>query len=279
MIRLIALDLDGTLLNDAKTIPQENIEMIQRAKEKGIKVVLCSGRSQQSLEYLLQILKLNVPGQYGIALNGAVVFEADTGKILCSSTMQKTAAQSLIENGLPLMNEINIQVYDKDHVYVQRWDHTTTYYEKVTHVVPVVVDSLLDHTENVIKLSYFRTDKERLSPECPIDRIQELKQRVEHQIPDSICGQITAPYLLEFMDNHVHKGVGMENLGKILNIAPEEMMAVGDLENDLGMIRYAGLGIAMRNGAEVVKQEAQYVTERTNNEGGVAEVIEKFALN
>lgn len=278
MIKLIALDLDGTLLSDNKTVCEANKEAIKKAIAKEIKVVLCSGRSQQSLAVLMEELELNVPGQYGIALNGAIVFAADSGKIMASSYMDDEAAKQIIRMGVPMMDELNIQLYTDDNIYVQRWDETTTFYEKVTHTHPVVVEDLTAKASNVIKMSYFQRTGKEPDVKAPLDGILDLKSRVEDRLPEGVVGNVTAPYLLEFLDEKVDKGVGMDTLGKILGINKDEMMAVGDLENDLSMIRYAGIGVAMKNGAPAVKEAADYITERTNNEGGVAEVIEKFAL-
>ncbi|MCF0136682.1 MAG: HAD family phosphatase [Lachnospiraceae bacterium] len=278
MIKLAALDLDGTLLSDDKTICNENREAIREALKQGCKVVLCSGRSPGSLQFLMKELGLNIPGQYGIALNGAVVFEADTGKVISAQEMEPESAEAVLRVGVPLMDGLNIQLYHVDKVFVQRWDETSEFYEKVTHTKPVLVKDLRELTKGVIKMSYFQKWDEAPSVTHGLEEILALKEKVEPQLPKSLAAQVSAPYLLEFMRADIHKGIGMEALGEILGIRRDEMMGVGDLENDLGMLEYAGVGVAMKNGTQRVKDQADYVTERTNNEGGVAEVIRRFVL-
>ena len=132
MIQIIGLDLDGTLLNDQKAICDRNIEVLMRAKEEGAKIVLCSGRAPEGMQRELKILGLKEKGQYAVGLNGAVVYEADTGEVIHQTLMQPEAVRTMVETGRRFRDRMNIQLYTGGQVYVERWDETTDYYEKAT---------------------------------------------------------------------------------------------------------------------------------------------------
>ena len=277
MIRLVAIDLDGTLLKDDKTICPENIEAIGKALKQGCKIVLASGRSFESMKREIDALGLGVAGQYAIGLNGGILFETSDGKLLARNGMRPEEAEEIIDLSRTWEAEVNAQLYDGDGVCVERWDTTTDFYQKVTRATPVVVSDLKTLASEAVKIGFF-LKQGNPDPAGPLDEAKALKQRAEAVKPEHVNCLISAPYLVEFCDERNNKGSGLIKLGEILGIDISEMIAIGDLDNDLPMIRTAGLGVAMKNAPAEVKAEADYVTERTNNEGGVAEVIEKFVL-
>ena len=154
MIQIIGLDLDGTLLNDQKAICDRNIEVLMRAKEEGAKIVLCSGRAPEGMQRELKILGLKEKGQYAVGLNGAVVYEADTGKVIHQTLMQPEAVRTMVETGRRFRDRMNIQLYTGGQVYVERWDETTDYYEKATGSHPKLVDDVLEFVNETIKIAF-----------------------------------------------------------------------------------------------------------------------------
>ena len=274
MIRIIGLDLDGTLLNDEKKICSRNIEVLLKAKEKGAKIVLCSGRSPEGMQRELDALKLKEQGQYGIGLNGAVIYEADTGKIIKRTLMKPEAVVQMVEMGRKLNDHMNIQLYTGEEVYVERWNETTDYYKKATGSNPKLVENLLDYADQTVKIVFFHHGEIDFS----LQKINHLKAETDPGVPQGTQCVISAPYLLEFFDESIDKGKGMADLAEYLQVEQAEVMCVGDQENDLAMLKYAGLSVVMANGAPHVKEAADYVTESDNNEGGVAEAVEKFVL-
>lgn len=273
-IKLVALDLDGTLLKDDKSICPYNIEVLTRAIQAGIKVVLCSGRSVQGMQRDLGRLGLIIPGQYAVALNGGNVFETDTRKSLFHMKMDNQKSRFMIEEGRKRVEKANIQMYTVSGAYVERWDDTTEYYRKATASDPVLVDDLMTEADNVVKIAYFARGPFDMS----LKKILALKADFETVLPQGLTAVITAPYLVEVYDEKMNKGVGLSFLTDYLGMKRDEVMAVGDLENDLSMLEYAGLSVAMANGSETVKKSADWVTTLTNNEGGVGEAVEKFVL-
>jgi Cof subfamily protein (haloacid dehalogenase superfamily) len=274
MIKIIGLDLDGTLLNDQKAICDRNIEVLMRAKEEGAKIVLCSGRAPEGMQRELKILGLKEKGQYAVGLNGAVVYEADTGKVIHQTLMQPEAVRTMVETGRRFRDRMNIQLYTSGQVYVERWDETTDYYEKATGSHPKLVDDVLEFVNETIKIVFFHKGEF----DYTLEKITKLKNDCLPSVPQGTQCVISAPYLVEFLDESIDKGIGMDILAKYLNVPQADVMCVGDQENDMPMLKYAGLSVVMANGAPHVKELAHYVTEIDNNEGGVAEAVEKFVL-
>ncbi len=274
MIQIIGLDLDGTLLNDQKAICDRNIEVLMRAKEEGAKIVLCSGRAPEGMQRELKILGLKEKGQYAVGLNGAVVYEADTGKVIHQTLMQPEAVRTMVETGRRFRDRMNIQLYTGGQVYVERWDETTDYYEKATGSHPKLVDDVLEFVNETIKIVFFHKGEF----DYTLEKITKLKNDCLPSVPQGTQCVISAPYLVEFLDESIDKGIGMDILAKYLNVPQSDVMCVGDQENDMPMLKYAGLSVVMANGAPHVKELAHYVTEIDNNEGGVAEAVEKFVL-
>lgn len=274
MIQIIGLDLDGTLLNDQKAICDRNIEVLMRAKEEGAKIVLCSGRAPEGMQRELKILGLKEKGQYAVGLNGAVVYEADTGKVIHQTLMQPEAVRTMVETGRRFRDRMNIQLYTGGQVYVERWDETTDYYEKATGSHPKLVDDVLDFVNETIKIVFFHKGEF----DYTLEKITKLKNDCLPSVPQGTQCVISAPYLVEFLDESIDKGIGMDILAHYLNVPQSDVMCVGDQENDMPMLKYAGLSVVMANGAPHVKELAHYVTEIDNNEGGVAEAVEKFVL-
>ena len=274
MIQIIGLDLDGTLLNDQKAICDRNIEVLMRAKEEGAKIVLCSGRAPEGMQRELKILGLKEKGQYAVGLNGAVVYEADTGKVIHQTLMQPEAVRTMVETGRRFRDRMNIQLYTGGQVYVERWDETTDYYEKATGSHPKLVDDVLEFVNETIKIVFFHKGEFDYS----LEKITKLKNDCLPSVPQGTQCVISAPYLVEFLDESIDKGIGMDILAHYLNVPQADVMCVGDQENDMPMLKYAGLSVVMANGAPHVKELAHYVTESDNNEGGVAEAVEKFVL-
>lgn len=275
MIQLIALDLDGTLVSDDKTICVRNQRALQKAREKGVYVVLCSGRSPDGMRRELSMLQLQQPGQYSVGLNGGVVFESATGRMIKRTCMRPESAQALIALGRSLSEYVNIQLYTGEHVYVERWDETTDFYRKATGSEPVLIKNLEKYQGSVVKLGFFR----RGERSADLTKIRKLREIIAAQAPEDIQCAISAPYLVETFDRQIDKSKGLMVLGELLQIEAAQMMAMGDQENDLPMIHYAGIGVAMANAVDEVKKVSDYITKSDNNEGGVGEAVERFVLS
>ena len=270
MIKLIAIDLDGTLLKDDKTISDKNRETLMKAKEQGIKVVLCTGRPLNSVVGHLETLNLLDEGDYAVTFNGGLIQRNDTGEVISKELMSYDDVVTLYELTQELDLPLDI-VAGSEVLTVQPQPETC---------------QSLYHTLNPL-LTYKDIPLEEVSKEgsynkmvcaVPSEAIEEKMPLIPACYHERYNIVRSGEFIFEFLPKTVSKGFGLKRLGEILDIKPEEMMALGDEENDLSMIEFVGLGVAMENGSDVVKNSAQHITV-TNEEDGVAVAVEKFVLS
>lgn len=275
MIKAIGIDLDGTLLSDDKTICPANLDAVKRARDKGIFIILCSGRSRDGMRRELDALNLLREGNYAVGLNGGVAFETASGHLLFRKLMKPECARFAIRRGRELKDYLNAQLYDGERVYVERYDDTTRVYSQVTGSEVTLVDDLEAYADQAVKVGFFSENFMKAS----MDEIVGLKAKLEEGMPGGMQAAISAPYLAEVFDQNTNKGAGIEALGNLLGFSAEEMMGIGDLENDRGLLLTCKTAVLMKNGTPSLRDIATYITQKDNNEGGVAEAIEKFALS
>ncbi|HFU6521595.1 TPA: Cof-type HAD-IIB family hydrolase [Enterococcus hirae] len=269
MIKLIAIDLDGTLLNEEKQISDENKQALAKAKEKGVKIVLCTGRPLAAMTHYLQELGLVDEGDYSITFNGGLVQKNDTGEIIEKKVMEVADIHRLYDLAQKLALPLDIL---SDHVVLQlpTAPGKKSLYNTLNKLLQFQPANLADLTDEfVLNKAVIAYPQAELDP-----KIKEIPAEF-HERYEIIK---TRSMLLEFMPKGVTKAYGISLLAKDLGLEPAEIMAIGDEENDLPMIEYAGMGVAMANAVPFVKEAANYVTS-SNLEHGVAKVIEKFVLD
>lgn len=269
MIKLAAIDLDGTLLTDAKTISDKNKQALAKAKEQGVKIVVCTGRPLIAIGDYLEELNLMEEGDYSITFNGGLIQKNNTGELLGKTALDLEQVQDIYNLFSKLPLPMDILSDARCLQLATAPDHVSLYptmNKKVTYF-PAVIEEL---TEDTLY--------NKVVAAIDVDYLDEKMAEIpaEYSARYEICK--TRPNLLEFMPNGVTKAYGLEILGKVLGIDASEMLTLGDEANDLPMIEYAGIGVAMENATEDVKAAADYVT-ATNQADGVALAIEKFVLN
>ncbi|NLG87760.1 MAG: HAD family phosphatase [Clostridiaceae bacterium] len=260
--KLLAVDVDGTLLNSRLEITVHTKQSIQKAIQKGIVFTICSGRPIQGVKLMTDMLEVDIPV---ITYNGAMVI-AD-GKVIFSCTMRGEDVLQIERLGQEWGT--TIVIWAGNRLYVNKMNERALEYAQVSKVEPQVytdVKELIDI--GVSKVLWYDE----------IERIKEFERRLDGLLNLTVNFYTSQPFYLEFVDQNVSKAVALEKMGEYYGITREEMIAVGDGFNDLAMIEYAGLGVAMGNAPEEVKNAADYVT-LSNDEDGVAKVIEVFILN
>lgn len=272
MYKLVAIDLDGTLLDTDKEISEVNKRAIALAIERGTKIVICSGRVYSGARLYAKQVGSKDPI---IACNGAVISENLNGKVLYSNPLATEDCLRIID--IYHKHEVYYHVYAGDTMLTEKLDFTSLkYYKKNSNLPPEdkvdieVVENMADKIRSLEnKVLKFVTVSNDL---CLLKLIRnEIEQISSIDVMSSYYNNI------EVMNKGVSKGAALKRLSEQLNISPEEMIAIGDNENDISMLRYAGLGIAMENGEDIAKEAAQYVT-ADNNHDGVARAIEMFIL-
>ncbi len=263
-IKLVAVDMDGTLLNRQKLVSKENKQAIKRAMDKGIYVTIATGRMPTSAVYFAKQLNMNCPV---VSCNGGVVQPLDGSSPIFEAHFPEETITELIE--LCYKRNWYIRWYIDDNIYVKYYDpkmfpaYGTT---KGLKIIPVE-NNYASYTKNVTQIVV-----------CDANHnIQHIYDEIAQIFGNKIGLQQNTGYSMDITPPGITKSVGLSKLADYLNIKPEEIMAVGDGDNDLTMIAYAGMGVAMENGIDDVKKIAQFIT-KDCDDSGIAYVLEKFVL-
>ncbi|UOW67279.1 sugar-phosphatase [Paraclostridium bifermentans] len=269
MYKLIALDIDGTLLNSEKKVTQEVFDAIQNAKEKGVKVVLSTGRPLPGVQTLLKELKLNDEENYVVTFNGGLVQEITSQDVISNIEMSHEDFD-YIYNELAKKHDIKIHINTPDFLVVP-YTEVPKYsvHESTLNNIPVICMNENEINSDLTFCKVMLVDE----PEI----IEDIITKIPQEFHDKYTIVRSAPFFLEFLNKKVNKGSGLQALCDKLGIDPSEVIAVGDEENDRHMIEFAGLGVAMGNARDSIKEIANHITE-TNNNHGVAKVISDFIL-
>lgn len=272
MYKLIACDLDETLLDDHKTVSLTNQQAINKATSMGIKFVPTTGRGFTSVQKTLQEIGLvNQPNQYVISFNGGIVTENAGNKILACEGISFEQANTVFNIGL--QHDVFMHIYSVENNYMYNFPNSEKQYlrgriDNYGELQEPSLDSLKN--EHLVKIIFGSLDF-------------SLLQRIEREIPDAIKSQYAISFssnrYLEFNQKGVTKGEGIALLTQKLGITLSETIAIGDNNNDLPMLRKAGFAVAVQNATDEVKREADYICQATNNESAIAEVIDKFILS
>lgn len=271
-IRLIALDLDGTLLNSKKELTERNRRALEKCIERGIEIVPCTGRTAMGIPDFVK----KIPGvRYAITVNGGMIEDMKTQKVLDQRLLKKEKVLDVIEllRGHHIMYDvyINGQGISEDRFY----NHLEEYHicpeiQKLVKATRIVVPNIEDYVRNwngmVDKVNLFFSDQEERS------KIWELLKTQEGILVSSSLFNN-----LEINGPGAAKGEGLMRLATILGIKQEQTMAFGDGNNDTSMIAQAGIGVVMENGEPELKKIADYIT-TSNDTSGVAQAIEKFVF-
>lgn len=271
-IKMIGLDLDGTLLNTKKELTDYSRDVLRRAIDKGVHVLVATGRPYIGIPEELR----NLPGiRYALTSNGARILDTEKKEVLIEEFLPKDAAIDALEvfKKYDTMCEIYFhgQGYAEEEKMAQihKYQHNPNMWEYVRKSRRVVSDVMAlakkssDDMEKVQGLFADMNEREQAWKELAQDKRIELVGSLGYNIEINAAG--------------VNKGKGLVKLGELLGIRREEIMACGDGDNDIVMLKEVGLGVAMANAEEAVKEAADYITE-SNDEDGVAKAIEKFVL-
>ena len=267
-IKLVAVDIDGTLLTNDRKVTPEVFEAVQDAKKQGVKVIIATGRPIPGVQTLLDELNLKESGDYVITFNGGLV-QKTNGDILDKSELTRAQLKRLHSTLDPLA--LPFDVLSDGIVYSLASQGNQSLYPQANPKLKFVeLTSFDDIPENII----YNKVVSVTNPEFLDKQILQFPKELYNEFEIFKSRDI----ILEMMPKGVHKAAGLNQLIQHLNLLPENVMAMGDEENDLSMLKWAGLGVAMANGVAIAKETADAVT-RTNDESGVAEAVEKYILN
>ncbi|KUG03850.1 hypothetical protein ASZ90_018747 [hydrocarbon metagenome] len=265
-IKLVAIDLDDTLLDAGLNISGPCIRNIQAARQQGVIVTLATGRMYSSaLNYALE-LNEDVPL---ITYQGALVKNSRTPKVMYYQPLAKDMAVETMEYFRKA--GVHYHTYFDDRLCLESLNEEGAAYASLAGVKPVLLDSLTEACQSgqdALKVLAVIRDP---------DLLQDLECGLKRRYGDSLNITRSKPYYLEVMDPLANKAEALKLVAEYYGIQQEDVMAVGDSYNDLAMIKWAGIGVAMGNAREEVKAAADHVTS-SNEEHGVAEALQRWVL-
>ena len=268
-VKLIALDLDDTLLNDSREISDENVHVLRRAASLGIYVVLCSGRAEDAILPFVRRLDLagTQSGRYIIAVNGCSIFDMHKRERIYN---KKVPADVLLYADR-MAREMGYysEVYGPDVIYAEKSTEWTRLDSEMCNVRLEVVEDY----ENFLRQGFVKM----LIAGEP-DKLQVLQKKLRDGLGTRANIFVSKPYFLEVLPANCGKGQAVNFLADHLGISRKETIGFGDSMNDEDMIRECGYGVAMCNGFEEIKALADFVTEKTNDENGVGDFLKKYVL-
>ncbi len=268
--RVIVLDLDGTLTNRDKVITPRTREVLMKAQDEGNTVVLASGRPTAGVMPLARELKLEQYGGYILSFNGGMIVNCKTKEIVFSSQLPVEINRQVID--LAQEHRVDIMTYEGDTIITS--DASFKYVALESRACQMKLKEIQE-SEKMKEYVTFSVPKFILTDED--DYLALVEPKVKAALGKNFSVYRSDPYYLEVLPKGIDKAKSLARFLEATGFKQEEMIACGDGYNDLSMIRFAGLGVAMENAVLPVRQAADYIT-LSNNEDGVAHVIEKFVL-
>ena len=290
MYKLITIDLDGTLLNRYGEVTEYTKDIIKKTTNKGILVVLASGRISESV---LTIAKEIGADKYYISGNGSVLYDMQKDEILYENYLTKEKVLEIIE--LCDKNSIYYNIYTENAVLAKSLNYNVAFYnyentkkssDKKTDIN--IVEDMYNYIRNSNLNKFLKIticDESKIVFSSILKKIKNISDidvlEVSHMSQKKIktgTKEVEVGYFYtEVSSKNVDKWFAIEKVMELENIKKEEVMALGDNNNDIVMIKNAGLGVAMGHSNEQVKKVADYIT-LDNNEDGVAKAIEQYVL-
>ncbi len=264
--KLLALDLDGTFLNEEHKISARNAAAIRLAVEQGIVVAIATGRMFRSALPYARQLQIDLPL---ITYHGALIKKAG-GEVLRHSPLSNARALEILRLGVE--EGFHFNAYLDDSLYASKENEFTRYYQQIASVPLTIVGNLsaflMDNKRDPTKLTIINMEPQRL---------QRLQETLREKYGQGLYILQPRAHFLEVTTEEGSKGQALHFLGEREGIAPQEMVAMGDSYNDIDMLKFAGLGVAMANAPQEVRDAADLIAP-PNTEDGVALFVEKHLL-
>lgn len=266
--KMLALDIDGTLTNSRKEITERTLEAIKKIMQEGHVVVIASGRPTPGIMGACGTLELEKYGGYGMSYNGARITDMKTGEIVYQRTLDRNVIPEIYEYALS--RNIGMMTYEQGSAVTgTRIDKYMELEARINRIGLKKVDDFLGYID-------FDVNK------CLLTAEADEAAAIEKELAEKYSGRLSIyrsePFFVEIMPNGVDKASSLSVLLDMTGIKRENMICCGDGFNDLSMIKYAGIGVAMANAADVVKEAAD-VTTLSNDEDGLVPVIERYIMN
>lgn len=276
-IEAIILDMDGTLFNDQKVITTKTKDALIQAQKNGIKVVLASGRPHAAMKEAAVELEMDQYDGLLVSYNGAYVCEAGNDKEFFSQPLSIELSRSILEH---LKNfEVKPMIVQNDYMYVNDVYDCMLELDEPMGLFNIIQyearggNFLLCEKEDLAAFINFPLHKILIAGQP--DYLRENSEAIVAPFKEQVSGVFSAPMYFEFTDQGIDKANALDQVLNKLNIPSEKVIAFGDGHNDLSIINYAGIGIAMDNAVPELKAAADKIT-LSNNKDGIAVVLNEF---
>lgn len=261
MIKAIALDLDGTLLNSKKNISKRNIKILHKMYKKGVEIIIVTGRSFESVE--IKVKEFTFPYDV-ICYNGAKIVK--NGEVIYEKNLSEEIVKKLID--ISKQEKAHLNLYQNEIWYVENKNSQEAInYRQSSCLIPEERDFTTFENFEMTK-ALFISDRETL-------------KKIEKEISKTMGGTVYTAYsqnnFFEVLNKEVNKGLTLEKFLKLKNIDKKNCVAFGDAENDIEMLSLVGYGVAMENSKYEIKEKAKYIT-KSNDEDGVAVFLENLLV-
>lgn len=265
---ILVLDIDGTLTNSRKEISDKTYRSIMAIQERGHKVVLASGRPTPGILPLARKLKLSEYGGYILSFNGAKVISCSNDEIIFQQVLNRDYLPQL--HDAARKNGVGLISYEGDCVITD--SKIDKYMETEARINTIPIKQVDDF------ISYIQFDINKCLMTGEPDILKKMEPELKADFSEGLNIYRSEPYFLEIMPQNIDKAYSLGKLLDYLGLSREQMISCGDGFNDISMIEYAGMGVAMANAQDIVKSKADYIT-LSNDEDGIAHVIEAFMLS
>lgn len=264
--QMLVLDLDGTLTNSKKEITEPTRQALLDIQKDGKIVVLASGRPINGVTPLADILEMEKYGGYLLSFNGARITKCSTGDIIYNRPLPESVIRPIFET-VKNYPGVDIISYTDREILSGICSNQYTEKEKFINKMDIIP------VANFPDALTFPVNKLLLPG--PPEILEEIMPKLKEQYHSLLNIYRSEPYFLEIMPQNIDKAHSLQKLLNSIGLTAEEMICCGDGYNDLSMIEYAGLGVAMENAQPIIKEAANFIT-RSNDEDGILYVIDRF---
>lgn len=275
-IRLIFLDIDGTLTNSKKEITPKTLQALLQAEQQGVRLVLASGRPSKGLEKFSDLLQMEKYEGYFVCNNGSMIKDAKTQEVLFNQPMSVEETRSVLRH-LKNFPEVRAMIEDGDYMLVENVYHNyITLNGKPFNCMDYEAHSnhFLLHEERDLS-AYVDFPVNKILTFSDPEYLQAHHTEMAAPFKDTLSCMFTSAFYFEYTAKGIDKAKSIETVFTKLGYTPEEMIAFGDGQNDAGMLKYCGIGVAMGNAIDEVKAIADEVT-LSNEEDGIAHTLMKY---
>lgn len=264
--KALALDIDGTLLNGKKEVTSGVLSEVRRLQKSGVPVMIASGRPEQGIAHVARAIGMDIYGGYVLSFNGGKITEFKTGEVVYNIT-------------IPV--EYNREIIDYAHKIS---DSTILTYENGSIIVEDVENEYAKLESSVVKMPMEKVEDLSVRAVFPANKFlivgkPEVLQKEVNRMAEQFAGRLnifqSEPFFIEIVSTGIDKAKSLDYLLNTLGLTGEQLVACGDGRNDVTMVEYAGMGVAMGNACDAVKDVSNYVT-ASCEEDGVAVAIRKF---